>query len=288
MVKTAAIRLLQRVFPRPGRRAHQPPEGFTTLPSDPSGYIRWQRAFITSTGRTGTHFLAYYLNRNRLIPAAHQPQPDGLDVGNAYARGHLGADQVVEWLRRRDFGEVVEVTPFFFSLLGPIRELWPLAKLAVVIRHPLGYCRSAYGHWGRWYDRPDDEKFRVRATDFPDDPYHDAWNDLTQAEKIAWLWRYQNMVTCRDLPPDGLLLRFEDIFTPPYAGMARLLDFLGLAPQVDAHTMGEVMEESEPAGDSIGKGEYASLMKIAADWDWKTDRRLRETVAPYFPDATSS
>ncbi len=282
VVETGALRLLGRLL-RPSRpHAGPAPEDFSALPPDTSGYARHQRAFIVSTGRTGTHFLADYLNRGRLIPAAHQPQPDGLDVGNAFARGRMGAEEVARWLRQRDLGEVVEVTPYFFSLLAPIHDLWPTARLAVVIRHPLAYCRSAYGHWGGWYDRPDDAKFRVRAADFPDDPYHDAWDDLTRAEKIVWLWRYQNMVMCRDLPPDGLLVRFEDIFTPPHAGMARLFDHLGLAPQVDARMMGKRLEESRPGTETLPEGETAFPMKIAADWDWQSDPRVRSSVAPYF------
>jgi len=282
MVKAGALGVLGRLTCVFRAQAGPPPEGLLALPPDSTGYARHQRVFIVSTGRTGSHFLAYYLNRNRLIPAAHQPQPDGLDVGNDYARGRIGADRVVDWLRRRDFGEVVEVTPFFFSLLGPMGDLWPAARLVVVIRHPLDYCLSAYGHWGGWYSGPGDEKFRVRATDFPDDPYHDAWDRLSRAEKIAWLWRYQNMVMCHDLPPDGLLVRFEDIFSPPYAGMARLLEFLGLDPRVDAATMGAVQEASAPDRETIDAVEFPSLMKIAADWDWKTDARVHATVAPYF------
>ncbi|MFB6357344.1 MAG: hypothetical protein ABEJ65_12625, partial [bacterium] len=79
-------------------------------------------------------------------------------------------------------GEIIylEANNRFFSLISELREIFGDLKIVHIIRDGRDYVRSGLsrpGNW-HWYDDNDpwaNRGLRLKATMFPDDPYHDEW-----------------------------------------------------------------------------------------------------------------
>jgi ribonuclease HI len=204
--------------------------------------------FMVSTGRTGTQFFGRAFNALPGIMATHEPRPDFLDLAMRYARGQCSTHQAEQTLRqkrgallreaqRQHCTHYLESNNRFFALLAPLRRVFPEALLVHVVRDGREYVRSGMSR--PWYTEQDQELRRgrrLRALDFPDDPWHQAWNTLSRFEKICWRWQKKDNLIASALEEDPLAItiRFETLFDHSQeAGFRRLWDFLGLPPNVD-------------------------------------------------------
>lgn len=241
------------------------------------------RAFIVSSGRTGTHFLADYIDRY-VHPARHQPNPDGYDVAHAYARKEINLDSVVKWLNERDLGNIIEVNPFLFSMIEPINTLWPEAKCIYVIRDPVAFCRS--GIKRAWYREKTDSYYTdfyyPEAPQYPLDPYRDAWSKMRRVQKIAWYWRFLNATICSGLnPKKTCVVSFEAIFNPPYSGMRTILEYLGHGDRWFPEAMNNIISASTNTLEDLVESDIPSIQEIAFNWNWKAYPDVRDIVTSY-------
>ena len=194
--------------------------------------------FIVSTGRTGTRFFGRFFDAFEGVYARHEPKPDMVGLGVEYAAGRVSfqrAAGVIEANRRAIGHEVkrrgasvyVESNNRFFSLLKPLRSVFPHARIVHVVRDGRDYVRSGLGR--EWYTGKD--RFpRLTASMFPDDPWHDRWNTMDRFEKIAWRWQKKDSILSDDMADldNTLTVRFEDIFTAPdRPGLFEITRFLG-------------------------------------------------------------
>ena len=262
--------------------------------------------FVVSTGRTGTHFIAHYLNRSGLRTAVHQPEPDPAempihcttrDLADGVARGTYDDAAAGRWLAARRVEAEVEVNPFLYALIPAVRAVYPDRKYVYIARDPWGFCQSAYRFWmapAGPFTKPVqfyvDERHERRLC-APEvaggDAYAERWPTLSRAEKIAWFWRIKNQILVRALPPGTLYLRFEELTKPPFEGMRRLLEFLDVPAAVDPQLMTERQSASPPEAARIPEEERPRLLEIALDWDWQTSPTLAELFAPYVAAAAT-
>lgn len=209
---------------------------------------RPQPIFIVSTGRTGTQFFGRAFNAYPGILAAHEPRPDFLDLAMRYARGQCSTSQAEQTIRRKRGAllrearrqhctHYLESNNRFFALLAPLRRVFPEALLVHVVRDGREYVRSGMSR--PWYTEKDKELRRgrrLRALDFPHDPWYQQWDSLSRFEKICWRWQKKDSLITQALAddPQALTIRFETLFDHSQeAGLRRLWDFLGLPPNVN-------------------------------------------------------
>ncbi|MBN2301994.1 MAG: sulfotransferase [Lentisphaerae bacterium] len=200
-------------------------------------------AFIVSTGRTGTKFLARFIAGVAGFNAVHEPRPDLLKYALTYAQGKHSFDNATKFIeqsrrtapadtRRRACSVYVESNNRLFSLLKPLRALFPNAKIIHIVRDGRSYVRSGMAR--KWYTKRDYKK-REHAYMFPDDPYFDKWNSMTRFEKICWRWQKKDGFITRDfteIAEPKIKVTFEDIFEDPdRKGLYKLARFLGITDE---------------------------------------------------------
>lgn len=115
-----------------------------------------QLAFILSTGRTGTKFLATYFNANFPdVTALHEPKPSYhlRSAANAYIAGALGqgaAKRLLLHARRKHFEAAqpfyIESNPWLWGFFDVLTQLEPTPTIIHVVRDPRTYVRSTIRH----------------------------------------------------------------------------------------------------------------------------------------------
>ena len=211
-----------------------------------------QQIFIISTGRTGTQFFARFFDQfPDDVRALHEPSPDFLSLAINYARGQVDfktAAQEIERnrrtfcceLKRKRVKVYIESNNRFFSLIHPLRKVFPDSKIIYIVRDGRDYVRSGMSR--RWYT-DDDRLPRMRATMFPDDPYADKWEHMSRFEKITWRWQKKDGFINNDFPrlENAIKVKFEDIFyDPKRKGLFEITRFIGLDDKTAQHFLAEM------------------------------------------------
>jgi len=205
-------------------------------------HLNWEGIkviFIISTGRTGTKFLADFFNRFENIEARHEPKPNFLSLGNNYAEGKISsniAQEIIATDRRIVLNELykmnakiyIESNNRLFSLIPVLRNTFPNCKFLHIVRDGRDVVRSGMGRG--WYE-PNDFP-RIKATDFPDDPYFKEWEKMSRFEKICWWWQKKDSFIYESVrgKEDSITVKFEDIFDPDkkYKGIKNIIDFINI------------------------------------------------------------
>ncbi len=114
-----------------------------------------QAVFVVSTGRTGTRFLAETI-AGWGARSHHEPGPWWLrHLSNAHASGAVSRDRAVNLLHQVRDEALAADEPWFeascldHGLVAPLLEAFPEATVVQVVRHPVGYVRSAQ-NWGAY------------------------------------------------------------------------------------------------------------------------------------------
>lgn len=220
-------------------------------------FLDWQNIrvyFIVSTGRTGTKFLAEFLNKFEGIEARHEPRPHFLKLANEYAVGKIDFDTtkkrigrlrkiILRELRKLNADVYVESNNRLFSLIPVLRAIFKDSKIIHIVRDGRDIVRSGMSRM--WY-KPDDPFSRIKATDFPGDPYFEEWGNMSRFEKICWWWQKKDSFIYEAVKDrkDCITVRFEDIFDSDrdYSGMRTIMDFMNLNTNIElnANVMSKV------------------------------------------------
>ncbi|ADL13646.1 sulfotransferase domain-containing protein [Acetohalobium arabaticum] len=210
--------------------------------------------FIVSTGRTGTHFFAKFLNEFSSVYAIHEPHPTFLRLAISYACGEitdLKAVKKVERCRRalcrevkrKDADIYVESNNRLFSLLPVLREVFEDIKVIHIVRDGRDYVRSGMSR--NWYTKEDDGS-RLRAVYFEDDKYQDKWDEMTRFEKVCWEWQKKDSFIWQSVKDidDAITVKFEDIFKDnKFKGMYRIADYIGLSEDKTEKVINRMMNQ---------------------------------------------
>jgi hypothetical protein len=238
--------------------------------------------FVVSTGRTGTQFLARTFEAWG-ARSHHEPGPWWLrHLSNAHAAGAVSTERAVDLLHRVRDEPLAVVEPWFeascldHGLVAPLLQAFPEATVVQVVRHPVGYVRSAQD-WGayRFGGRPLNllPYRRLAPPQFhPLNPVERArWVGQDQFARLAWAWTAMNraMRTQGEGSDRFLTVRFESI-TDPDEGpteLRRLADDLGLAvddTQVAA-AVAERVNASRPKAGEWSPAQWDRLVELTAD-----------------------
>lgn len=244
------------------------------------GHQNWgaiDKVFIVSTGRTGTKFFAKFFHFFPSTLSLHEPAPNNLKLAIDYAQGLVSYDTAVETIEknRRVLGRsvkrlnaklYVESNNRFFSLLKPLRKVFPDAKIVYIVRDGRDYVRSGMARW--WYTE-EDRSPRLRADMFPCDPYASQWEKMSRFEKIAWRWQKKDGLIYRDFQEldNAIKVTFEDIFKhPDRKGLFEITRFMGI-PDSEVRYY---LDKSEIGDKKVN----TNRKKVIPKWqDWSDEMR---------------
>jgi hypothetical protein len=244
--------------------------------------VSGRAVFVVSTGRTGTQFLAKTI-AGWGARSHHEPGPWWLrHLSNAHASGAVSRERAVHLLHRvRD--DVLSVdAPWFeascldHGLVGPLLEAFPEATVVQVVRHPVGYVRSAQD-WGayRLGGRPLNVLPYRRLAPPQFHPFNPAervrWVGQDQFARLAWAWSAMNraMRTQGEGSDRFRTVRFESM-TDPAEGpveLGRLADDLGLTvdPATLAAAVPERVNASKPKAGAWSPAQWDQLVALTKD-----------------------
>ena len=216
-------------------------------------------AFIISTGRTGTRFLARLFSEAcDGVDARHEPAPDLFRLGTGYVRSEFSFKQAVSRLRgsrqhictqvhRNGLSTYIEANNNLAYLIPVVRTVFPDCRIVHLVRDGRTFVRSSYSKRvptaGMDGTRPlvmtdQDPRRRLQATDFPDGPYYDRWPEMSRFERVCWYWAKKDGIIRDALQGDSasITVRFEDIFDAGrgFPGVWQIADFLGLTEKLRA------------------------------------------------------
>ena len=250
-------------------------------------------AFIVSTGRTGTLRLAEVLaEATGSVLVLHEPPPDLFDLGEAVARGDLGAGAAARSLRRlrqpqanrvrREARDAyIESNNNAGYLPRVIRAVFREPRFIHVVRDGRSTVRSLYSnvvpsrrssHHEALFMDHDDHRCRLSALDFPGDPLSGEWPELSRFERVCWYWAKKNALIREALgdADDFLVIRFEELFDRDagYPGFWQMVEFLGLRPRL-------TRSEPEVRGLLAKRSNRADRYLLPPPDEWSADLRDR-------------
>jgi hypothetical protein len=184
--------------------------------------------FALSTGRSGTLLLNRLLMLSPTVFAVHNPKPELVRASKrAYeeidnypdifeetfksAREELVFEAA---LRDKTFVETNNQITFFAPV---IRKVFPKAVFIHIVRHPGDFVRS--GVRRKWFSGEHSHDFGRIIPNKGE--YKTKWLEMTQIEKIGWLWNETNQFIeefLRTLSKDDyIFIKSEDLFKNPEA-----------------------------------------------------------------------
>lgn len=233
--------------------------------------------FTLSAGRSGTMTLAQLGALSPQLESVHEPLPHLLTESFLCHRGDVGDaafwDAVIaearDWPIRNAYrkGRNWFETNNRLTFLAPhLAQRYPQSRFIVLVRHPEAFAESAIAR-GYYKDHVWDFA-RIRPQ--PLDPDHDRWPQMSQLEKVGWLWRSTYEIADRlseTIDPERLLLvRSEDLFQNQGDAVNNLFTFASSEPPPQA-SIAHLLAQKSNAQVSRAKGSRS------ADWDG-SERKL--------------
>lgn len=216
--------------------------------ADAFAWEKQEYRLILSTGRTGTDFLANLIEGGfEGATAVHEPHPDLFDLGIRYRRNGLSIEEAARLLRtaRVEYIEkcssensIYVETNNNLSLLTPVVPVaFPSPVVVHLVRDGRDWITSSFSkRQTRDPDSPlflsdQDNRSRLNARDFPEDPLATTWNETDRFEQLCWYWNKMNrMIMLESADLGATVIKFEDIFNAEegYPGLTKLLRVFGL------------------------------------------------------------
>jgi len=196
-------------------------------------YKNYSPVFFLSTGRCGTKFIANFLKENLFLKVYHHAFPELLfHQQNAFEKplaektksaiSAARTEIIFECYRRNQiFVETNNRLTFYAYALS---SLFPKAKFIHIVRHPSEFVIS--GIRRKWYTGEIIED-SSRIVPVINDP---NWTDLSQIEKISWLWNETNQFIekfKKNTKNPVLSLRAEDVFSN-YQIIKNIFKYIGV------------------------------------------------------------
>ena len=226
----------------------------------------WHMVFGRLLGQTGIRALS---TRKICDPAAEKAE-----IQRSIRR------QRSSYFERQKEPLIVESYYQWFGLLDDIREVYPNAKIAGIVRDPRSWVRS-WMDYGGHHDLTDVAAKigigRISPNTAIDPQFADQSSEWSLFERLCWDWRLVNfrIAEFADRDPHAKLFRFEDIFgLESDTGMSDFLEFVA--------DHGEHLYQYSQPKDFAFRQINASS-KATPDWrDWtaKNAQRLEEFCQP--------
>ena len=199
-------------------------------------YSDYEPVFILSTGRSGSKFIAWLLERCPDLEVYHEPKPS-LQYFSNFAFHNQDKTEVLQkmieasrmelllraFIQGRIFVESNQCMIFFAP---SIRDIFKRSKFVHIVRHPGDFARSALRNG---FHRNDSiwESGRVRMKEM------EQWDKLHHMEKLGWLWKTTHgfIETFKANIEAGRIVTFkaEDLFKDQEK-VRSLFEFIGVSP----------------------------------------------------------
>ena len=237
--------------------------------------------FITGTGRSGTHFLAELMKRNKKLNAFHQDDINQ-SVGDSFERYtrwyNLKIDHsnfimsralLINTSKRNGLG-YAESNAMLALSIGALYSNFK-GKYIITIRNPKNVVESHFNKG--WYSEnyninyeypPGYEYFHKRSNHYfsriyPKTKYGKKnWKNIPRLGKIAWMWSSQYLHIIRqlnDIPSINWKIIYIDEFS--YNNYTELIEWLQLDSCISKTEFDKLIREKP------GKGNYNNIIK----WD---------------------
>lgn len=165
-------------------------------------------------------------------------------IGQKFILNKISDNQVKNYIirsRQAYFGSiaaslVVESNGQWWALTDHLAQVWPTARIIMIIRDPRDWIRSWINKSGR-YDQYDlVELFppgRLTPQKVRDVTWTSQWSSFTTLEKLAWEWSYINRRLLESYERGGnkRLFRFEDIFSNNRSHLIELVNYITMFPE---------------------------------------------------------
>jgi len=198
--------------------------------------------FIVSTGRTGTKFLANFFNSFKNIFSAHQPIPNFGELRVKFPIGMVNrkdAKKVIIEKRITTLKQLSSSNSYYlesnsslFSLIPLFEEVFPNCRIFHIVRDGRDFVRSGMSReYGAFFTDNDPRlqgeiKTRITAKMFPNDFWHNKWENFTTFEKICWYWQKKDRIIYESVNQldNGFTIRYEDLFVDPENSKSREIE----------------------------------------------------------------
>lgn len=188
--------------------------------------------FIVSTGRTGTKWLASVLNYSDKALVEHEPIPTESWAHKEAVRDLNAAARYIKEFRRKEIYLRVagrrssietygEVNGTLRRHIEPILEYIPGVVLLHLVRDGRDVVRSIVSRRTYSGNHPVYHDFQPPIVD----EYSERWNELSEFEKVCWLWQWENRYMRQHIDQCA---RFEDILSSYTLFRKQILEPLGL------------------------------------------------------------
>ena len=209
-------------------------ESFSDLPE--KIFAEMDPVFVVSTGRAGSELLVKLMNESKMGSIYHEPRPRmfysskliferKIDIQSkqvAYLNARYDLLKKA-YLEENRFVETNNRNSFFIAALS---KLFPKSKFIHLVRHPGDFVRS--GIRREYYRGNENDDSRI--TPLTDDEIYSSWANLSDIQKIGWLWNTTNDFIEKEKvylnDNNFLLIKSEDLFLKPdtYNEICNFLD----------------------------------------------------------------
>ncbi len=240
-----------------------------------------QVVIILSTGRTGTMGLARLFDTGfDNVKGLHEPRPSrNLRIAsNKAVCGRLSREALHRKLarsRRKLLGSIderiyVESNWFIYGFLDVLRDVYGPVKVLHVVRDPRTLIRS-YINFGTFRGLK-----RLASNYLPhwilkthqlDPRAQPRWSDMSEAERLAWIWTIINSRIDRAqamFGEDYLRLRYEDLFSKDTAALKQVVSWMDLPWRDDLASLMHQEKTNASRADTIPRFE-----------DWPVEEQQR-------------
>lgn len=232
-----------------------------------------QSTLITSTGRTGTMFFSKFFTENfQQTKAVHEPWPDLHDIGYNFHHSHYSREKTVDIIKRersvickelnqKGINFYLESNYNLSYLLPFLDEVFGQFKLVHLIREPKSQLKSIFSvkEAKRHIYADFDNRPRISAVDFDDDPFRKEWKNWGRFEKLCWHYYKVNTLIgdfVERNPERAITVKFSEIFAPEnnYDGLFTIANFVGfplkdgLSKEDLIKSLGERANKTKSAG----------------------------------------
>jgi len=214
-----------------------------------SRYYKWNNIkviLIVGTGRTGTEFLAKYIEEmdKKRIFSAHEPYPDLLKLSVDIRKKNLTNKRITTLLSRNRLNQLltikkkgikiyVESNNNLSFLLPYLKNVFRNVKVLFFTRNPEDFLFSEmnkkHGKAGFYIYSKSDKRKRINAILMNDEPHNYHWNNWCRQYKIVWYWKYCNDFILKHINNyEHKIVKYEDFFSSQEEIKRDVFDFIGL------------------------------------------------------------
>lgn len=238
----------------------------------------YQPVFILSTGRTGTKFLAEYLNNYTNVFAVHEPRPSRLlrMWSMAYLQGDVAQQKlsrILPRLRNHSFKKLgdntiyIESNPFITGFANAFKQDFANPIIIHLVRDPREYIRSSLNYgttagFKGWINR------NLPYFYLDSQKVYDSKRKLSDIERVAVFWWKLNDFLNKSGEGYSYYYRikFEDLFDEEHSGLNKILQLL----DINENSASQSIDKNK----QINKSGLVVLKNKWQEWDTEQCRQI--------------